>query len=185
MISADFMADISGWVHTRQWDFYRFSSPIVALVVQFASKSFKKDSTGLHDRALADAGINDSAQRALFVWIAKDLDLRVSYFATAITTVFSIAAITHAFSGGGTLFAISITILIILACILYPKVFQAKLGTVSTPFTQDGAKTKFQKWLFQKKWAPADFYSYLLRYLNVILLILILITMPERPQGNQ
>lgn len=176
------------WAHSREWDFYRFSSPLIALAVQFGSRPFKKNLAAQHDQRLSDAGITDSAERALFLRIAKDWDLRVSYFATAITTFFSLAAITHVFSGGSAvIFAITIGILFILAVIIYPKIFQNQLGRISTPLTQPGAKTRFQKWLYKKKWTEADFYSYALRFVNVVLMLLILITMPAQStsQPNQ
>lgn len=175
-----FIDQIIQWFQTRAWDPYRFASPLVALAVQFVSRPFKKGLAEEHDRTLAQAGFSDSEQRLFVLRAAKDWDLRVSYFATAITTVFSVAAITHAFSGGGTLFAVVIAILFAIAVIVYPRIFKGPLGKVSTPFTEAGAKTRFQRFLVRKGWSRADFYSYLLRGVNILLLILILLTMPAK-----
>ena len=168
------------WYNSRAWDPYRFFPPIVALTVQLASLPFQKSLTAEHDRRLSEVGILDSAQRTLFLRIAKDWDLRTSYFATAITSFFSIASITRAFSGGGAFFAILVSLLFLLSLIIYPKVFQGPLGRVSTPLTEAGAKSKLQLWMSKRKLSYADFYSYVLRLTNILLLFTILVTMPEK-----
>lgn len=173
---------ISEWWNSREWDLYRFSSPVVALAIQLASRPFKKGLAAEHDRRLAEVGITDSVQRGLFLRIAKDWDLRSSCLATGVTTFFSVAAITHAFSssGSGALFAAIMSVLVLVAIVNYPQVFQGPIGRVSTPLTDAGAKTKLDKWLKKRDWTYADFYSNLLRLLNLLLIILILLTMPRK-----
>lgn len=168
------------WGSSRAWDLYRFSSPATALVVQFASRPFKKKLAAKQDKALRDVGIAESTQRNIALRITKDWDLQVSYFATTVTAFFSTAAITHAFSEGSGLFALTIGGLVLIAIWLYPRIFSEQLGRVSTPFTQAGAKTRFQRWLVRRNWSEADFYSRLLIVVNLILIILIAITMPAK-----
>lgn len=167
----------------RDWDPYKFSSPLVALVVQFSSRPFKKKLAAAHDRTLSSYGITISAQREMALYIAKDWDLQVSYFATMLSVFFSIASITHAFSGGGGRFAVIFAAVFGPLYLIYVSVLRADLGSLSTPLAA-GAKNRggFKGWLSRrKKWKSyADVYSFILRLVNVLLLFVILISMPDK-----
>jgi hypothetical protein len=170
------------WHQTRAWDPYKFSSPLVALVVQFAARPFKKKLARAHDQKLSENGIKDSAQREIALNIAKDWDLQVSYFATMISAFFSIAAITRAFSGGGGRFAVVLAAVFLPLYVIYVSVLRAGLGSLSAPFAV-GAKKGFKGWLNRRKWKSyADFYSFILRVVNVLLLFIVLISMPDKTQ---
>jgi hypothetical protein len=171
---------LTQWCQTRDWDLYKFSSPLVALVVQFSSRPFKKKLAAAHDRKLSDFGITDSAQREMSLYIAKDWDLQVSYFATMFSAFFSIATITRAFSGGAGRFALVLAAVFLPLYLIYVSVLRAELGSLSIPFAA-GAKKGFKGWLRRRKWKSyADFYSFTLRVVNVVLLLVVLISMPDK-----
>jgi hypothetical protein len=176
------------WCQTRDWDPYKFSSPLLALAVQFSSRPFKRKLAAAHDRKLSEYGITDSAQREIALYIAKDWDLQVSYFATMFSVFFSVASITHAFSGGGGRFAFIFAVIFVPLSLIYVFVLKAELGSLSTPLAA-GAKGRagFTGWLSnRKRWKSyADFYSFILRVVNVALLFVVLTSMPNKAHPHQ
>lgn len=171
---------LSQWYLTRAWDPYKFSSPLVALVIQFASRPFKKKLARAHDNKLSEFGIKESAPREKALHIAKDWDLQVSYFATMISAFFSIAAITRAFSGGLRFAIVSIAVFLPLY-LIYVSVLRAELGSLSNPLASGAARHgRFKAWLLRKGWSYADFYSRILMVVNVLLILLVFLSMPAK-----
>lgn len=171
---------ITTWFQTRNWDLYKFSSPVVALFIQNISRGFKKKLAAAYDGKLGSIGITEPEDREQLLYVTRDWDLKVSYFATAISAFFSVAAITRAFSGG-VRFAIVMVVVFVPFLLMYTFVMSAELGTLSVPFGS-GAKRRggLDLWLYQKGWSKADFYSRLLMGVNILLIILVLISMPPK-----
>lgn len=171
---------LTTWCQTRNWDLYKFSSPLVALFIQIFSRVFKKKLATAHDRKVSNIGVNDPGAREQILYVTKDWDLKVSYFATAISAFFSLVAITRAFSGG-LLFPIVSAVVYVPLVLALIFVMIAEFGTLSLPFgsgaEHDG---RFKAWLYRRNWSYADFYSRLLMAVNVLLLILIFVSMPAK-----
>jgi hypothetical protein len=177
----DAIDSLTHWFNTRAWDPYKFSSPIVALFIQFASRPFKKKLAGKYDQKLSTLGITDSGTREQALYVAKDWDLQVSYFATMISAFFSIAAITRAFSNS-TRFTVVLIAVFLPATLIYVSVLKADLGELSLPLASGAERRgRFLAWMYKRKWSYADIYSRILMVVNVILLLLILISMPAKP----
>jgi hypothetical protein len=178
--SQGLLDSLTAWCQTRNWDLYKFSSPLVALFIQIFSKVFKKKLASAHNRKVEDLGVTDAGVREQIFYVTKDWDLKVSYFATAISAPFSILAITRAFSGG-LRFPIVIAIVCVPFLLALIFVMVAEFGTLSLPLAS-GAKRdgRFKAWLYQRKWTYAEFYSYLLMTVNILLLILVFLSMPPK-----
>ena len=176
----ELLDSLTNWYQTRNWDFYRFSSPLVALLIQIVSRLFKRKLAAAYDKKLSDLGLTDSGPREQFLYMTKDWDLKVSYFATMISAFFSIAAITRVFSGG-LLFTIVMVLVFLPFLVIYTWITMAELGTLSVPPASAAAdRGRFEAWLFRKKWSHADFYSRVLMGVNILLIILVFVSMPPK-----
>jgi hypothetical protein len=173
--------NLQQWLDTRSWDFYRFASPLASLIVQYASSTLNGGLAGEVERELMREGLTEAANRNDFVRFAKDWHLQISYFVAFPTTVISLATIIKPFSGGGPLFALSVLLLVLASIWLFPKIFKQQPGTISMLLTESGANSFLKRKLYKWKWSYADFYSRLLRLVNVILILLTFITMPAKP----
>lgn len=178
--SQGLLDSLTTWCQTRNWDLYKFSSPLVALFIQIFSKVFKRKLAKAHNQKVKDIGVNDAGAREQIFYVTKDWDLKVGYFATAISFPFSALAITRAFSGG-LRFPIVITVVVVPFLLALIFVMIAEFGSLSLPFgsgaVHDG---RIKAWLYRKKWSYADFYSRVLMVVNILLLVLIFISMPRK-----
>ena len=171
---------ITAWFQTRNWDIYKFSSPVVALFIQFVSRRFKKRLATSYDQKLSNIGVEDPGAREQLLHITKDWDLKASYFATFISAFFSVVAITHAFSAGAR-FVIVIVAVFVPFLLMYTWVMTAELGTLSLPPASGAARRgKFEAWLLKKNWSEADFYSRVLMGVNILLIVLVFLFMPPK-----
>lgn len=174
------LLELTTWYQTRDWDLYKFSSPLVALLIQIFSRLFKKKLAVGHDRKLSSIGVNNPGAREQILYVTKDWDLKVSYFATMISAFFSVVAITRAFSGG-LLFPIVTGAVYLPFVVIFTWIMMAELGTLSLPPASGAARRgRFEAWLLRRNWSHADFYSRVLMAVNILLLILIFLSMPPK-----